>query len=84
VQRARSSRSQQPLPLQMLMLLPEGQLLVLHHLPRHSLLQLTLTSREMCKRVSSLLSNERTSAAIGFERRQRARLDHGFSALFII
>jgi hypothetical protein len=70
-------KSQQPLPLQMLMLLPEGQLLVLRHLPRQAQLQLTLASREMCQRVSSLLSNERTSAAIGFVRRLRVptRLD---------
>ena len=68
---AEMPKSQQPLPLQMVMLLPEGQLLVLRHLPRQAQLQLTLASREMCQRVSSLLSNERTSAAIGFVRRLR-------------
>ena len=44
---------------------------VLRHLPRWALLQLTLTSREICQRVSSVLSNEQTSTAIGFDRRLR-------------
>ena len=53
-----------------LSVLPEGVMqLVIRHLSREALLRLTLTSQAQCTRVSVLLSNERTSVAIGFERR---------------
>ena len=50
--------------------LPDNLLPALaRHLSQKEILLLTLASRDLCRRVSALLSDERTSVALGFERR---------------